>query len=92
MSAIIEYRGERDIVGLTSELKERGYRIDLLGKEHAAVSSVEATKSTKPKVLQDVIEELKDLKYGKLLTAFVYSRPEKAEVRLEELLTPTILG
>ncbi|MCX6820494.1 MAG: hypothetical protein NT016_00870 [Candidatus Aenigmarchaeota archaeon] len=92
MSAILQYLGERNIGGLKTELDEKGYRIDLLGKEHAAVSSVAAIKSMKPMILQDVIEELKDLKYGKLLTAFVYSRPEKAEIRLEQLLTPERLG
>ena len=80
MSAIIEYRGERNIVGLESELRERGYQIDLLTKEHVAVSSIESIKSMRPKVLQDVEKELSYLQHG--TTRQVFSRPEQAEAKL----------
>jgi hypothetical protein len=84
MSAVIEYLGKRDLTGLETELTERGYQVDLYGKELAAVSSIVATKSMHPAVLQDVIKELKDLKYG--IARFVYSLPEQAKADLSRFL------
>ncbi|MBI5872280.1 hypothetical protein HZB88_04320 [archaeon] len=75
MSAIIEYRGERNIAGLESELRERGYQIDLLTKEHVAVSSVKAIESMRPQVLQDVEKELSCLRYGITRQVFIFAFP-----------------
>jgi len=91
MSAIIEYRGEPNIAGLTTELHEKGYQIELLTKGFAAVSSIEAIKSMKPMILQDVLDELERLKNG--FVRFVYSRPEQAEPALNyKLEHPRMMG
>jgi len=91
---------KKNIGRLTIELEKKGYRIDLTTEElpidmkteeNAAVSFIDAAKSTKPKSPQDVIADLKNLSYGILLRAFVYERPDQAKAELEELFAPTIL-
>ena len=98
MSAILQYE-KHNIGGLKTELEKKGYQInltteelpiDMKTEENAAVSFIEADKSTKPKSPQDVIADLKNLRYGILLRAFVYNKPGQAKADLEELLAPTI--